>query len=75
MSLLRLASARFSIHPALIFKLALDREEVRMHPQNARELYEDCAIGDSYPTSVEDFALDVLAGIVKIVRKGDNTDN
>jgi hypothetical protein len=78
MSLLLLASQRINVHPALIFKVALDRAEVRMNPQNARELYEECAISDVYPTVVEDFALSILAGQIKVKkRKGlpPHTDN
>jgi hypothetical protein len=69
MSLVAIASLRLNIHSALIFKAGLDRAEVRLHPQNARELYEECALSDVYPTIVEDFALSLLAGQIKIIRR------
>ena len=68
MSLLALASRRFNVHPAIIFKAAFDRNEVYLHPDNSKEVYEDCAITDTFPTIVEDLALDLLSGRVKIIR-------
>jgi hypothetical protein len=69
MSLTLVASKRFDVHPAVIFKAAFEFNEVRLHPQNMREAYEDCVLSDSFPVIVEDFALSILAGQIRIVKK------
>jgi hypothetical protein len=70
MTLTVMASLKFNVHTAIIFKAALNKAEIRRHPKNMRMWYDDCLFEDKFPPEVEDFALDLLAGRIKI-RRGD----
>ena len=66
MSLTNFAAGVFNIHPAVLFKAAMDRAEVRKSKRTMRQWFQQCLVADSYPVEAEDFALDLLAGRVKV---------
>lgn len=65
-SLLLRASDFSGVHSALIFRLALEREEIRMKPEKMLLYYEECVMGNCYPKALEEMCLDILAGKVQI---------
>jgi hypothetical protein len=66
MSLTNFAAGVFNVHPAVLFKSAMDRAEIRKSRRGMRQWFERCFVADSFPTESEDFALDLLAGRIRI---------
>lgn len=64
-----IASKRFKIPLAILFKVAYDYGEVRKHPTNKRNAFDHFVNTGNCPQFVIDFALDLLAGRVKYTFK------
>jgi len=58
-----IASRRFKIPLAVLFKTAYDYCEVRKHPSNKRQEFDEFLHTKECPDCVFDFSLDLLAGI------------
>lgn len=69
MNLVLLASERLGIHPATIFMVSLHYNEIRMNKHRARKLYDMYLRKGDFPDFTKDFALELLAGNVRILKR------